>query len=523
MKKILLVLVLACALVLSFSVMAGANEWKGFSPLNPDPADGMPGFVNWNDALTLMTANSVSATMQATAHGGYITSTTKCAVCHSLHRATGIPAGTPAPNNQLFLTAAGGGSCTVCHTDWGSGFSNLVVEWATNGVGAGPHNEATTGNGGACTVCHGGGIHGGNGSDFHVMNVFMLGGSADAQIRAEFNVAGQNRGIGTAYHNWDANRNVFDGELDGANDGARWWAEGVTAPTAMGGLPAGVSSVQFAAARSVATGATCGVADCHTHSAFANNIWGTGFVRVSPDGSTTTTVTGHAVPALGTNSGTNNGGCGPCHPGNAAGLPTWTRNTQWRQFGCNQCHDMVGVATNSIAFPHGNRNIDVYEWVDNRFDASSPSDTVDIVITPIDAGNLWMYTGNLARRANADGTNPGAVNNVPGGAPATNPLAPTNAAPGSFADASWTVLTGVTSGELVPGTTGLNDGACLKCHIPVDALSLNNTGVGAFIGAQGYGDFATRNHGWNAGRYPGGASSMSATQAGGSFRMHLYK
>ncbi|MCL2680190.1 MAG: cytochrome c3 family protein [Coriobacteriia bacterium] len=508
MKKTFVVLALACALVLSFSAIAGANEWKGFSPLNPD-APGTPGFVAWDDARANMAANNVPAALQATAHGGYVASTTKCAVCHSLHRATGIPDGAPAPNNQLFLTS-GGDSCTACHTDWGSMTTSKLVEWAVNGVGAGPHDTV-----GACVACHTGGIHGGNGSDYHVMNVFMLGGNADAQIAAEFNVAGQNRGTGTAAGNWDANRAVFDGTLDGSgNDGTRWWALGTTTPVGMGGLPAGVSAIQFAAARSVATGATCGLAGCHTYSAFANNIWGTGFTRVDPsDPASTTVVTGHAVPALGTTSGTNNGGCGPCHPGNAAGLPTWSRNTQWRQFGCNQCHDMVGVATNSIAFPHGNRNIEVFEWIDNR----PAQNSVEITTTNIQAGNLWMYSGNLARAAGA-----GAVNNVPRGEN-NAPLTVVNSSPGSFADANWRVLTGVTSGALVPGTTGMNDGACLKCHLATDALSLNNTGVGAFIGAQGYSDFATRGHGFNAGRYPGGASSMSDTQAGGSFRMHLYR
>jgi len=505
MKKTFLVLALAVALVLSFSALAGANEWKGFSPLNPAPADGMPGFVNWNDAVDLMNANGVPAALQATVHGGYVTSTTKCAVCHSLHRATGIPTGTPAPNNQLFLTAADGGSCTVCHTDWGSGFSNLLVEWATNGVGAGPHNTV-----GACGACHGGGIHGGNGSEFHVMNVFMLGGVADAQIQAEFNSGPQGRGTGSTWDPSWASRNVFTSPANlTVNANASWWALGTTSPGAMGAIPGTLTPLQFAAARSVATGATCGRAGCHTFGAFANNVWGSGFDRTSPDGIGTIQVTGHAVPALGTTSGTTNGGCGPCHPGNAAGFPTFTRNTQWRQFGCNQCHDMVGAATNSIAFPHGNRNIDVFEWAEVAGQAGQNAFTA-VELNSAPAGNLWMYSGNIARRAGAAAST--VVGDVSG-----------------FASTEWRVMTGVTSGEFVPGTTGLQDGACLKCHVAGDALSLNNTGVGAFIGPQGFGDVATRAHGWTAGNAPpsvGGNANPAVwgqTQAIGSFRIHLYR
>ncbi|MCL2679939.1 MAG: hypothetical protein FWF11_00455 [Coriobacteriia bacterium] len=503
MKRTFIVFALAVALVLSFSALAGAddNVWKGFSPLNP--AGGTPGFVSWDSALATMAQNSVPATMQATAHGGYVTTTTKCAACHSLHRATGIPQGTPAPNNQYFLTA-GGDSCTVCHTAWGSMSTSKLVEWAVNGVNAGPHDTVNS-----CYACHAGGIHGGNGSDFHVMNVFMLGNVADDQIQAEFNSGGQRRGSGALWTPANPNSAIFESPAV-SNTGAGWWANGTTSPIGMGSRPGEISpttagtvnSPQFAAARSVATGATCGQAGCHVYSAFANNVWGTGFERMDPSNpASTTVVTGHAVPAIGITSGTNNGGCGPCHPGNTAGLPTATREPQWRQFGCNQCHDMVGVATNSIAFPHGNRNIQVFEW-----DAAGAQVTTDI-----GAGNLWMYTGNIARALNAAGTGPAgassAVGNITG-----------------FADPEWRVLTGVTSGALVPGTTGMNDGACLKCHIALDDLSLANTGSrGAWP------DAATRGHafggtGGSAGNLlPGGSGSLGPNQAGGSSRIFLYR
>ncbi|MCL2680189.1 MAG: hypothetical protein FWF11_01730 [Coriobacteriia bacterium] len=513
MKKTFIVLALAFALVLSFSAIAGANEWKGFSPLNPGAA-GVPGFVGWNVALATMAQNSVPATMQATAHGGYTTSTTKCSVCHSLHRAPGVWEGPGLPgfaagrNNQYYLTA-GGDSCTVCHTAWGAMTTSKLVEWAVNGVGAGPHNEPGTG---GCVACHCGGIHGGGMSDFHVMNVFMLGGKADDQIEAEMNVAGQAV----------AGRFVAPVTATTPRTAQSWWANGLNAPAEMGSPPGTVaggggmgttSHATYAFARSLATGATCGMEGCHVYSVFANNQWGTGFNRIDPsDDATipaTVALTGHAVPA---GYGRENAGigCGPCHPGSSAGLPTaGNRHNQWRQHGCNQCHDMVGVATNSIAFPHGNRNIRVYEWTEGVPASGAPtvSEASIRVETTVTEGNLWMYTGNLARRAGAGSSS--AAGNI-----------------ANYATTEWRVMTGVTSGARVPGTSGLQDGACLKCHIATDELSLRNTGPqGAFMDARGFSDFANRGHGWNAGRFPSSVpgSTNPNDWATGSARMHLYR
>jgi len=515
MKKTILVLALATALVFSFAALAGATEYRGFSPLNSS-ADGPAGFVSWATAQAQMTANAArieTGIDVGTVHGGYVTATSKCFVCHSVHRATGIPTGTPgfqggSVNNQLFLTAADGGSCTVCHTDWGSGDAELLVEWAQ--VDPGPHDTV-----GSCGACHRGGIHGRDTSRYSVMNFFMLGGAADAQITAEFNVAEQ------------AISGRFDAPMapraSGAPfaTGAGWWANGSTVdPGRQMGRPATGAGTgnhaTFAFARSLATGATCGLSDCHEFGAFHNAQWGAGFDRMNPDAAGTVEVTGHAVPgAYGRQfAGI---GCGPCHPGGSAGLPTAaSRDNQWRQQGCNQCHDMVGVATNSIAFPHGNRNIDVYEWAEAVPATGAPTVTALSIEeqNEVDEGNLWMYAGNLARRAGAGSSS--AIGNI-----------------ANYATTEWRVMTGVTSGEFVANTTGLLDGACLKCHIAADSNSLENTGPqGAFMSEAnaagvggGWGDFANRGHGWNAGRFPYWVDGGSGTNqfATGSARMHLYR
>jgi len=148
---------------------------------------------------------------------------------------------------------------------------------------------------------------------------------------------------------------------------------------------------------------------------------------------------------------------------------------------------MVGVATNSTAWPHGNRNILVYEWRNGvQYETTSA------------AGNLWMYAGSIARASVGEGglnannsTQTGRVAFT--GQNANNP---------NFADQNWTVMTGVGSGRygLDTSGTGLMDGACLKCHVALDTASMT---VGNHIGAD-----ALR-HAWNM-----GGSSQPAARAG---------
>jgi hypothetical protein len=108
-------------------------------------------------------------------------------------------------------------------------------------------------------------------------------------------------------------------------------------------------------------------------------------------------------------------GCGPCH--------TATDSK------CAACHDMVGQATNSSAFPHANRNISVKEV--------NASGAAEYKI--VSSGNLWMYTGDRTLR-DTDG----------------NPSATGTANP------ELRVVEGATAWHTTPGN--INDGTCLKCH-----------------------------------------------------------
>ncbi|MCL2491599.1 MAG: InlB B-repeat-containing protein, partial [Coriobacteriia bacterium] len=286
-------------------------------------------YLDWQDANNIY-IGSGGSTAQDTPHGGYTTSTVKCAVCHSVHRASA---------DSFTLTAAD--SCLNCHTAWGSGGSVKLIEWENPALGAvsGPHTSQ-----GCLLKCHGGSVHGASRSQFFAMNHFMLGDNADATLLADFEAGNVNASI--TY--------VVGG---GSGEGANWFQSGTARVPWDGAPPAGVTAAQFAAAKATATGYTCSQSGCHDVS---NNggqyvVHTDGFVGVD------TMRTGHGTGVTKDVAGTVRTGCGPCHPGNAAG--GYRRydnivNPNARAYGCDQCHDLIGKATNSTAWPHASVGID---------------------------------------------------------------------------------------------------------------------------------------------------------------------
>ena len=461
--RLALLIMLVLLIALMFALSAGA-KYGGFSPIDPEISANpdhvsAPGYISFSIATDIAALNNQTA-MQSSAHGGYVTTTTKCMVCHSIHRATGIPTGVPSATNHRYLTGAS--ACADCHAAWSPTASGTLVEWGQ--FSSGPHDS---GSNPGCTTCHKGGIHGSGTSKYNMNNVFMLGSEADAKIAAEldqlayapasvFFVAGKSSGSATANNTW---------WLDGGAAAGTY----IGKPGGIGQLPSTGSTrlngQSYAAARSVATSYTCN--RCHENTVMANLEWGVAFNR-DVNGKGEVQATGHALPGLISShgySGTTVSRCGPCHVANPAGFPADSGGADVSRiaYGCDQCHDMIGVATNSTAWPHGNRGIKVYEWVDG-----------ERITTDIGAGNLWMYGGNiaLATGQSASGTNAAA-----------------------FADSNWQVLQGVTSGgnprtggptggapETLAAATastandgfkGMGDRACLKCHIAVDSASLS--------------------------------------------------
>jgi hypothetical protein len=350
----------------------------------------------------------------------------------------------------------------------------------------------------------------------------------DEQIRAEM-------------HLWlgpDSQGNVtlqVPGEPD-ATASNTWWYDGPRELGPIGGVPPSLDidyagRQSFAAARSMATAYTCGEAGCHTTGTFFTLNWGVGFnradsVRTSDDGMNRTgsiMSTGHVLPSV-RQRGAEWAACGPCHAGNPAGFPTASTHLgvydpSRRAWGCDQCHDMVGVATNSTAWPHGNRNISVYEW-------QADGTQVETVMT---SGNLWMYGGNIARAAgmtDVDG-NPitGEIHFFNLDAAGTRSISfrgPTSENQ-TFADQSWLVLTNVTSGRYgVPSNeddtrvadmgTGLVDGTCLKCHVAIDPASMDAIGSVAADALRHY---------WNQGTLEN--PTWDGLNVDGSQRLFLYR
>lgn len=125
-------------------------------------------YLSWGYAKAQDGANNTG-----TPHGGYTTTTNKCAVCHAVHRA---------PASGTVLTAISGASftpltytkgCAFCHALGGGGFSVVQVVMGTDGT-ISPHSE--------CARCHVESPHGVGASIFPVLAQRLLNRGADDQI-----------------------------------------------------------------------------------------------------------------------------------------------------------------------------------------------------------------------------------------------------------------------------------------------------------------------------------------------------
>ncbi|MCL2324837.1 MAG: hypothetical protein FWC48_04630, partial [Actinomycetia bacterium] len=296
-------------------------------------------------------------------------------------------------------------------------------------------------------------IHGSSTSQYWGMNAYMLGGVNDGMIATEL-----------PYQDARATDTTQAFTNSSLTAGLTWFRTGTTVNTAIGAVPTGLTAATYAAARSLLTGWTCSRAGCHVNSVFGNITWGQTYARRqgATSGSDTTSpmmmTTGHSsAPGAGNNHADST--CGPCHPGNPSGgyrLQAYNlaANGASRAYGCDQCHDAVGVATNSTAFPHGNRGIQMYQWACQTGPGTSAYAAPTTVLAA--SGNIWMYQSNIAQ------TGTGNTNTT-------------------MVDATWNLTQGATQGKnatLGAAEAGMIvDGSCLKCHVPVDAASKAAYGV----------------------------------------------
>jgi len=87
MKKVMITVAMTAALVLA---LGGTALARGAEPANRSSSYLAKGqsYISWSAAQTKMAAVGVAAEATATAHGNYSTTTVKCQVCHSAHKAS---------------------------------------------------------------------------------------------------------------------------------------------------------------------------------------------------------------------------------------------------------------------------------------------------------------------------------------------------------------------------------------------------------------------------------------------------
>ncbi|MBK5211307.1 MAG: hypothetical protein JJE36_03190 [Coriobacteriia bacterium] len=392
MKKTLQVLALAAVLVFAFATVASAKyasytdafnylPWtKVVIPVTEHGSDvAVP--TDFGANVLYNAVNGTTGQTQSSPHGGYTQTSVKCAVCHSIHRAfsgdaDGAALATAGLGTNYFLTN-GGTTCVACHASWGASPSTALVEVGEGD--SGPHIGVA---GSSCTEkgCHGS-MHGANPSDYATVRKYNLANPRSVTASgAPADIDSQ------------LNAAIVAGNLNGE----------ITQDALTPDMKAFV------------TGYVC--SPCHNHSQFS--------VATAP-GAESTGAFGGAVAGSDDQMAIRTG-----HPsaGGASYIPT-----------CEGCHDLVGVATKTTAFPHANSGISVYSTGRYNFKgddgtpfATNPAFASVSNATPgaeTEQYGLWMTS-------NASGIDTtGAIND--------------NATPISGAS-----------------TNGFNlqDGACLKCH-----------------------------------------------------------
>lgn len=181
MKKTFIVVALAAVMVVAFAAtaMAYGPIYNGSAgAYNPD----FPGYLNWS-YVTTNTAGDASSP-----HGNYTTSTSKCAVCHAVHRASATGKALTAWGGTVdpFLggtTLRPFESCYFCHGTAAT-FTDKIVEFAVTATGTlSPHTT--------CGRCHTASPHGAGVSEYPLLASKLLNTKADHQLEVDL-VSGNN-------------------------------------------------------------------------------------------------------------------------------------------------------------------------------------------------------------------------------------------------------------------------------------------------------------------------------------------
>ena len=292
MKKTLAVLVLAIALVVALGAAPAFAKYAGFSADNQ--------YLDWSIASSMASQNADSASQGTSPHGGYATTTIKCAVCHSVHR-----------GKSALLTEDK--SCTYCHTPAYYGGvatagSTASISWYTGLVTTndGPHSGCTA------SYCHDG-VHGVGASTYAGPQSKLLTAKADTKL------------------------------LD---------------DTTRNGYAAGTLATWSTTTRVFATGAVCSRWGCHVDSAFGIVKAGTQLpVDIDTNSGDPIGImegaTGHRAYINGIDTSWNNEAEISKVAKTGIGQIAWKGVTY-----CNSCHDLTDDNNaNKNAFPHANNAV----------------------------------------------------------------------------------------------------------------------------------------------------------------------
>lgn len=420
MKKAMLLVALSAVLVLA---LGGTAFARGAEPANRSSSYLAKGesYISWANAQTKMAALGVSAEATASVHGNYSTTTVKCQVCHSAHKA--------AAAGDTLLQSTAAQACVPCHLG--------ATATSSKKVSAGNrHGEAT-----GCTngYCHAVSPHGGGDvSKYATLQTAMLTNHADSLLDAAIASAGT--GAPVLGNIWATTAKITDP------------AEGQIAvfnPNVTAALLNDVSTPSsIAFGRAVGTGYVCANGGCHMNGAFnalsENATFGTwvGDIVVSADAYQPKYTRNDGVIEL-IPAGTYTPGNYTFVGGDGVTYNVWTllkfrdapikghtlaavadlsvRNVAFANVGqCSSCHDSVDYRISATAkqFPHGNTVVNP----DGTIPATNNTSSAWFMLKPYVGGTAIATNGRSA-------------------------------------------TTGVF-------TSGL-DGACLKCHRADDA-----TGVG---------------------------------------------
>lgn len=294
-------------------------------------------YLSWGGAQELFSELNSGEPSQITPHGGYTTSSFKCAVCHSVHRASSdqSQAGVGLDSSLLDSTT---GSCANCHATWGASPASVLVEVAEHGNG--PHATVGSCAGGAC---HGSVHMSGPQSRYAIINKYNL---TNSDLDPRYNLENQ---MDAAI----ANGNFL--KVPGTNDPLMTinTVDGTSQPAI------GEKSLDVAM-KSYVTGYVCFPCHGDASRSIADKEYLEGLGAAAR--------TGH----LSTGSA------------NLSHIPT-----------CDGCHDAVGSATNTSLFPHANRGVNVLVGrYDSNTDTVLSSGEILSDGTNSTRFGLWMTAAN---------------------------------------------------------------------------------------------------------------------------------